>query len=94
MSQTHSLTGRLAILAISPLFVDRFGRSLLFCHLEFDEEAMYDDLRSEKAALLWSYKQYNYLIYKFYIRVNLFCYSCDTLFNENKFIEKLVSCRF
>ena len=33
---THSLTRRLAISAISPLFVVRLGRSLRFCHLEFD----------------------------------------------------------
>ncbi len=50
MSQTHSVTpsfpGRLAISDISPLFVDRFGRSLRFCHLEFDKEAIYDE-RSE-----------------------------------------------
>ena len=31
--KTHSLTGRLAILNISPLIVDQFGR---FCQLEFD----------------------------------------------------------
>ncbi len=40
MSQIHSLTpsftARLAILAISSLFADRFGRVLL----EFDEEAI------------------------------------------------------
>ncbi len=35
-SATHSLTGSLAHLAISPVFVDRFGRLLRFCHLEFD----------------------------------------------------------
>ena len=27
---------------ISPLFVDRFGRSLRFCHLEFYKEAISD----------------------------------------------------
>ena len=32
---TYSLTGRVAVSAISPLFEDRFGRSLRFCHLEF-----------------------------------------------------------
>ena len=37
-----SLTGRLAISAKSPLFVDRFVRSLRFCHLEIDKEAIYD----------------------------------------------------
>ena len=48
-----SLMGRLAILAISFLFVDRFARSLRFKHLEFDKKAIYDDYRSEKAELLW-----------------------------------------
>ncbi len=33
--------GRLAFSTIYPLFVDRFGRSLWFCHLDFDEEAIY-----------------------------------------------------
>ena len=28
---------------ISPLFVDRFGRSLQYCYLEFDKEAIFDD---------------------------------------------------
>ena len=28
---------------ISPLFVDRFGRSLQRCHLEYDKEAIFDD---------------------------------------------------
>ena len=41
MSQTHSLTHKcLAFLAKYPLFVDRFGRSLRFSHLEFDKEAI------------------------------------------------------
>ncbi len=56
MSETHylklSLTGHLAISALSPLFVDRFGRSLLFCHQEFDKEVMYEGFKSEKAELL------------------------------------------
>ncbi len=39
---TYSLTGRLAVSAISPLFVVRFGRSLRFNHLEFDKEAISD----------------------------------------------------
>ena len=53
---TPSIMERLAISAISPLLLDRFGRSRFgrFCHLEFDEEATYDELRSEKAELLWS----------------------------------------
>ena len=28
---------------MSPLFVDRFGRSLQCCHLKFYEEAIFDD---------------------------------------------------
>ena len=31
---------------IFPLFVDRFGRSLRFCHLEFDKEAITDGFKS------------------------------------------------
>ncbi len=31
---------RLAILFISPLVVDRFGRSLRLCYIEFDMEAI------------------------------------------------------
>ena len=42
MSQTHSLTGRLAILALSPLFMVRFGRSSRFFYLEFDKETISD----------------------------------------------------
>ena len=43
MSKTHTvtLTGRIAISAISPLFLDRFGRSLQFYHLEFYKEAIF-----------------------------------------------------
>ena len=48
-SVTQSLTGRLAISAISPLFEDRFGRSLQFCHLQFDKESIYDG-KSEKMS--------------------------------------------
>ena len=42
MSQTPSSTGRLSVLAISPLFVDRLGRSLRIYHLEFNKEATSD----------------------------------------------------
>ena len=42
MSQTHSLTGRFAVSAISALFVIRLGRFLRFCHIEFDKEAISD----------------------------------------------------
>ena len=45
MSQTHSLTkSRLALLTISPLFVDGYERSLRFCHIEFDKEAISDGI--------------------------------------------------
>ncbi len=39
---TPSLTGRLTLLAISSLFVNRSGCSLQFCHLEFDKKAISD----------------------------------------------------
>ncbi len=39
-SLNHSFTGRLARSAISSLFVDRNGRYLRFCHLEFDEKVI------------------------------------------------------
>ncbi len=45
MSQTHSLNpsfnGRVPLSAVSALYVDRFGRSLRFCNLEFDEETIF-----------------------------------------------------
>ena len=41
-SPPQSLTSRLALSIISLLFVDRFGRSVRFCHLEFDKEDIYD----------------------------------------------------
>ena len=61
MSETNSLTpshsysvltGRLAISTIYPLFVEQFGRSLWFCHLEYDKKAIYDGQMSKKAELL------------------------------------------
>ncbi len=36
-------------MTIYPLFVDRFGRSLRVCHIEFDKEAISDGCRSENA---------------------------------------------
>ncbi len=43
----HSLAhGRLAFSTISPLFVDQFGRSLRFCYLEFNKEAISDGFMS------------------------------------------------
>ena len=41
-------------MAISMLFVDRFGGSLRFCHLKFNKEVIYDGYRNKKADLLWS----------------------------------------
>ena len=40
MSQIESLTYCLALSFISWLFGDQFGRSLQFCHLEFDKKAI------------------------------------------------------
>ena len=55
MSQTHSvphsLTGCLAILTISLLFVDRFGLTLRVCHLEFNWKAISDGCRSENPGI-------------------------------------------
>ncbi len=47
MSQTQSLTGCLHISSLSPLFVDRFGRSLLFYYLEFVKKAISDGCSRE-----------------------------------------------
>ncbi len=41
-------TERLSVSALPSLFVDRFGRSLRFCHLELDKEAISDGSRSRK----------------------------------------------
>ena len=41
---------RLALSNISPLFVDRYGRSLRFCHLEFNYEDISDGSRSKSAG--------------------------------------------
>ena len=48
---TESLTGRLAFSAISPLLVDRFGRSLRSYHLEFDNEAIDDGFMPHSRVL-------------------------------------------
>ncbi len=43
IDDTDSLTySYLAFSIISPLFVERFERSLRFCHLEFDKKAISD----------------------------------------------------
>ncbi len=41
----NSLTGRLMVLDITPLFMDQFGRSSRFCHREFNKEAISDGYR-------------------------------------------------
>ncbi len=51
MSQTDFLKGRLASSSISPLFVDRFGRSLRFCPLYFEYDANSDDFRSNNPGI-------------------------------------------
>ena len=48
---TDSLTGRLAVSAISPLFVDGFGRSLRSFHQEFDKEAIFDGFIAHSLVL-------------------------------------------
>ena len=39
---------------MSLLFVDRFGRYLRFCHLEFDKEAISNGYSRESAQYRWS----------------------------------------
>ena len=54
MSKTHSaMTSRLAFSTISPLFVDRFGRFLRFCHIEFDKGGIFDGCMNENARCRW-----------------------------------------
>ncbi len=59
MSQTHSLahslTGRLAVSTIYPLFGDQFRRSLRFCHLIFDKEVISGGCRSEYVRYRWGF---------------------------------------
>ncbi len=62
---THcSLEGRLSLSAISLL--DRFKRSLRFCHLEFDEKAIFDGFMQhfredfEFLVILESFKTSNF----------------------------------
>ncbi len=53
-NHTHSLTNvMLDLSTLSPLFVDRIGRSLRFCYLEFDKEAIFDVCRCENAQYRW-----------------------------------------
>ena len=42
-------TERLAVSVLPSLFVDRFGSSLRFCHIEFDKEVISDGSGSENA---------------------------------------------
>ena len=54
MSQTHSVSQEsLAFSTISPLFMDQFGRSLQFCNIEFEMEAISDGCRSENARYVY-----------------------------------------
>ncbi len=43
----------MALSAIFLLFVDRFKRSVRFCHTEFVKEAISDGSRSENAQNQW-----------------------------------------
>ncbi len=56
-AQTHSLTHsqRLALSIIYPLFVDRFWRSLQFCHLELDKAAISDGYMRENGRYQWEF---------------------------------------
>ena len=38
--------------SISPLFVDRFGRSLRFCHIEFGKEAIANGGKAENNEII------------------------------------------
>ncbi len=49
-SQTYLLTGRLAVSAISPLFVDRFELSLWFLRLEYEKKAISDGFMAHSRA--------------------------------------------
>ncbi len=53
VQRCQTLTRRLAISYISPLFVERLGRSLRFCHLEFKKEAIYDSRKKKKTRYIW-----------------------------------------
>ena len=46
-------TSHLAFSIMSPLFVDRFGRSLRFCHLKIDTVAISDGCWSKMAMHRW-----------------------------------------
>ena len=52
--------GSLAITSISPLFVDRFRRSLRFCHIEFEKEAISDRCRIENARYRWGFLNFKW----------------------------------
>ena len=54
-SLTNSLKGRLSVSAISPLFVDRYGRSLRLCYLDFYKEAISVSWSSDNSAIGWGF---------------------------------------
>ncbi len=51
MDVTDSLTHIRDVSFISQSFVDRFGRTLQFCHLEFDKGAISNGCRSENPGI-------------------------------------------
>ena len=61
LTRTPSLTGRLAISDISPLFVDRSGRSLRVCHLEYVKEAISECCRSRKTRVRWGVFKFKWI---------------------------------
>ena len=50
MTLADSLTHSITFSFVDPLYVDRFGRSLRFCHQEFVKEAIYDGYWSENGG--------------------------------------------
>ena len=59
----------LALSTISPLFVYQFRRTLRFCHLEFDTDAISDGCRRENARYRWGgFRQLSFCVTCF-----LFC---------------------
>ncbi len=53
MSRNYSLTPRLALSTINPVFDDKLEHSLWFSPLEFGKEAIYDGCRSENVRYGW-----------------------------------------
>ena len=80
MSQIHSLTGRLSISSITPLFVARFKRSLRLCHLEFDKEASSNGCRRTGiGGGFWILSDFRELS---------FCGPCGTCFSMHLIYQK------